>query len=176
MFSLPTKYQLLMAGALLGCETEQEERTLPFELEILGSQACSSPQIKSNHDRKLFGYHVKIHSHRGMGVPASFHYASLVAEDGRRYLAEPVGCTPLLSERVLGQGDDAKGWLNFAMPEGTVPAELIYAPDLSHLKEKFQSQTPLQQGRSRFDKKRSTTDQVEDTSLNNKNSPRGERQ
>ena len=111
-----------------GAELEATER--PFTVTILDTQACPLPEGVDAQAKRILGIKVRLRSHHRGRVPANYFYASLLTTGGARYLAELVGCTPLLSDAPLGPGETAEGYPNFPLPIDATPARLVYAPKL----------------------------------------------
>jgi hypothetical protein len=63
-------------------------------------------------------------------VPSNPFYATLVGQDGARYAATLAGCKPELAASSLDQGETARGFVSFVVPEGHGSWKLLYRPTI----------------------------------------------
>jgi hypothetical protein len=66
------------------------------------------------------------------GVAANYFYASVLASDGSRYLAELPGCEPVLTGAPLGPGETREGYLNIPFPAHKEARTLAYLPPVGN--------------------------------------------
>jgi hypothetical protein len=99
-----------------------------FELEILSTEKCPLPTEPGSPERAALGVKVKLTSRVPDGVAANYFYASVLASDGSRYLAELPGCSPVLSGAPLYSGEARLGYVNIPIPSHKQPEKLVYSP------------------------------------------------
>lgn len=119
-----------MAGCTDVGSTKQdaEDQNLPYTLTVLETRGCPLPEGVNEKEQRIFGVHVRLEGHREGGLPANYFYASVLTQDGARYLAELSGCEPVLSGPPLYPGQTAEGFVNFPLPLSKTPKMLEYAP------------------------------------------------
>lgn len=128
-----SSWSLLVLPSLLSC-TKEPSRPNPgkvFDLEVLSTEKCSLPAPLGAPERSALGVKVKLTAHVPEGVAANYFYASVLAADGSRYLAELPGCSPVLSGAPLYAGQTQIGYLNIPIPAHKQPRTLVYAPPLA---------------------------------------------
>jgi hypothetical protein len=116
----------------------------PYILTILTQENCPVPEGLDPRNVIIQSYKVKLVGGTTTGVPANYFYASLLTEDGHRYLAEFEGCAPVLSGPPLDSGQTAVGYLNFPLPPSKSAKTLEFAPRL--LRDEESAITRLQLG------------------------------
>lgn len=134
----PAHLALLSVGPLLaGCTPGSAPRdtSAPYELTILERRSCELPSRPGAPERSALGIRVRLISRSELGVAANYYYASVLAGDGSRYLAELPGCSPVLSGAPLRSGESAEGFLNFPLPPDRSPAQLVYLPPIGTMPE-----------------------------------------
>lgn len=100
-------------------------------MSILSTESCPLPAELDPKKVAIHSFRVKLVGVHPQGVPANYFYASLLATDGSRYLADYAGCKPLLSGDPLYPGQVAEGHLNFPLPPSATPEKIVYAPELT---------------------------------------------
>lgn len=103
----------------------------PFRLSILSAETCPLPPELDPKEVTIVSYRVRLRGQHPQGVPANYFYASLLATDGSRYLADFPGCSPVLSGPPLLPGEVAEGFLNFPIPPSSSPETLVFSPELT---------------------------------------------
>jgi hypothetical protein len=71
---------------------------------------------------------VQIDATTSAKVPVNPFYALISDRNGERYEATLAGCAPVLAAAQISQGESARGWISFDVPEGISGARLSYAP------------------------------------------------
>jgi hypothetical protein len=115
---------------LFPSDSEEISDGAPYTLSILAQENCSLPENLDPKTVIIQSFKVKLVGRTGSGVPANYFYASLLTEDGNRYLAGFEGCAPVLSGAPLSPGQSAVGFLNFPLPPSKVTKTLEYSPRL----------------------------------------------
>ena len=100
-----------------------------FQLRVLGVQACN---VEAHFEpptgiRKL-GIHVEIQALSEAEVPINPFYAMVVDAEGRRFEPTLAGCQPVLEARRVTEGQTARGWVSFDVPEDLRGGRFQYAP------------------------------------------------
>lgn len=107
---------------------EAEAGNAPYTFTVLETRGCPLPEGVNEKEQRIFGVHVRLEGHHEGGVPANYFYASVLTQDGARYLAELSGCEPVMSGPPLYPGETAVGFFNFPLPLSKTPKTLEYAP------------------------------------------------
>lgn len=114
-------------AAIFGCDRTESPGLYAFEM--LGVEQCARPE-GADAKKRIVGVRVRVTGRAESGIPANYFYASLITHTGQRYLAEPLGCRPLLSGPPLAPGERAEGFLNFAVPLEQNPERVLYLPNI----------------------------------------------
>jgi hypothetical protein len=102
-----------------------------FELSVHGVKTCSvEPHLQPPAGVKRLGVEVTITARSDVQVPANPFYALVLTPQGNRFEATLAGCQPVLTATRLGNGDSARGWISFDLPESLSQARFSYAPAL----------------------------------------------
>ena len=102
----------------------------PYRLTVLSTDVCPLPEHLDAKNVTLMGYRVRLEGNLDSRVPANYFYAALITSDGERYLSTYYGCSPVLAQEPLREGQLAEGYLNFSLPPGKAPEKLVYSPEL----------------------------------------------
>jgi hypothetical protein len=119
--------------ASLGCQgaSLDPKHGKVFDLEVLSTEKCPLPTPAGAPERAALGIKVKLTARVPEGVASNYFYASVLAADGARYLAELAGCSPVLSGAPLQLGQESIGYLNIPIPAHKQPRALVYAPPVA---------------------------------------------
>lgn len=102
----------------------------PFSFEVIGTRTCTlKAEGATSPSPQLLGVEVQVTGWADAGVPANYYYARLEDEEGRQYSAQE-GCEPLLQAAPLRPGQQARGFVSFAVPAGRRAFKLVYEPRL----------------------------------------------
>lgn len=131
-------------GELDALSSKESRSDKPYTLSILSQQTCPLTDGLDPKKVVILSFRVKLEGRAPQGVPANYFYASLLMEDGERYLAEYAGCHPVLSDDPLPPGESTTGFLNFPVPPSKVAKTLEFAPDILNIeRDESMVQLPL---------------------------------
>ena len=100
-----------------------------FSLTVKNLRVCApEPHLQPPAGVTTLGVQVEIIGNSALEVPANVFYAHLITETGTRFESTLAGCKPVLSARRLGQGDSARGWISFHVPDKYRRFEFLYQP------------------------------------------------
>jgi hypothetical protein len=88
------------------------------------------PYLRPKSGSTVLGIELKLTGKGPIQVPSNPFYATLVGPDGARYAATLAGCKPELAASSLDQGDTARGFVSFVVPEGHGAWKLVYRPTI----------------------------------------------
>jgi hypothetical protein len=133
------RFALAAGGCLLGwvpvsCAPTPEggAHAKAFELELLSTEKCPLVTKPGAPERAALGFKVRVTGRAPEGIAANYFYASVVASDGSRYLAELPGCEPVLTGAPLAPGEAREGYLNIPFPAHKNPRTLVYLPPVGN--------------------------------------------
>jgi hypothetical protein len=109
-------------------ELSQMVSTPYFEATLLDARACRGESLNPGVER--WGVELRIHARGPHDLAVSAFYATLRDSSGQRYESVLSGCTPPLPARTLRDGETARGWVSFDIPEGVHDLELGFEPNL----------------------------------------------
>ena len=132
----------ILACCILACQAGPgpgDGTPAPFDVEVLAVTTCEPERAAGPADQPrptaggTVGVRVRVTGHYDAGVPANYYYASLLSQDGDRFLATAEdGCRPLLSGPPLRPGESREGYVNFPLQSKKGARRLAYAPNFEH--------------------------------------------
>lgn len=107
-----------------------EKSTTPyFDIQVLNSKPCAvETHFATVPGLRKVAVEIELRALGASEIPANPFYALLRDRDGRLYESTLAGCPPLLPATRLVNGQSARGWVTFDIPEGVAPHSLVYQP------------------------------------------------
>lgn len=127
----------VLAGSVAasGCRTEtasgeadSREKQLGFSVSVLQVKSCESADSHASQNRPELGVELDLTNLSEEPLPANFYYARLLDEKEREIRPHFGGCRPRLAHSPLSQGQRARGWVSFRVPDDATGLRIVYAP------------------------------------------------
>jgi Domain of unknown function (DUF4352) len=100
-----------------------------YSMRVLHVTTCSvEPHLQPPEGVRRLGVEVQIDARSAAKVPVNPFYALVSDRNGERFEATLAGCAPVLAAAQISQGESARGWISFDVPQGMAGARLSYAP------------------------------------------------
>jgi Domain of unknown function (DUF4352) len=118
-----------VVGGLTVHEVGQTATTAFYSMRVLHVTTCTvEPHLQPPAGVRRLGVEVAIEATTETKVPVNPFYALISDRNGERFEATLAGCAPVLAAAQISQGESARGWISFDVPQEMLGARLSYAP------------------------------------------------